>query len=349
MAVTLEHVAKRANVSASTVSLILNGKGMRYRLETRERVLEAARELDYRPNVSAIGLRQSRSLLLGVLLSRVNASLASAYFEGIQTAAMDAKYAPLTFACGSARSEDQALTIAADRRVDAFIINSADTTSSPANLARLTDLASSTKPVVEVFGQRIPGVARVNVDFESAGYLATRRMLEMELKRVGFLNSNEFSQAAPDDPLYWYARLMYRGYCRAVEEAGREPVLIEVPRSFEQLAATSPRVTDWLADDARSVLLEDRELDGVYSVYGLLANALSVALLRDASLLRPRFTVASFPSGLRPLQHYERRLLLSYRAAEAGRAAVRIAMDTLAGKAVASRLIAPDIETIEST
>ncbi|MFN3167847.1 MAG: LacI family DNA-binding transcriptional regulator [Phycisphaeraceae bacterium] len=349
MTVTLEHVAKRANVSASTVSLILNGKGMKYRVETRRRVLEAARALDYRPNVSAIGLRQSRSLLLGVLLSRVNAPLASAFFEGIQAAAMRESYAPLTFACGSAPSEDQALTIATDRRVDAFIINSADTTSSPANLARLTELAESGKPVVEVFGQRVPGVPRVNVDFESAGYLATRRMVEMGLKRVGFLNSNEFSQADPDDPLFWYARLMYRGYCRAVQEAGQERVLVEVPRSFEQLIATSPRVTDWLADDARRVLLEDRELDGVYCVYGLLANALSLALLRDASLLRPRFTVASFPSGLRPLLHHERRLLLSYRAAEAGRAAVESALGLLAGETVESRLIAPDIETLEPT
>jgi len=349
MAVTLEHVAKRANVSASTVSLILNGKGMRYRLETRERVLEAARELDYRPNVSAIGLRQSRSLLLGVLLSRVNAPLASAFFEGIQTAAMREKYAPLTFACGSAQSEDQALTIAADRRVDAFIINSADTTSSPANLARLTDLASSAKPVVEVFGQRIPGVARVNVDFESAGYRATRRMLEMGLTRVGFLNSNEVSRGKADDPLYWYARLMQRGYCRAVEESGREPVLIEVPRSFEQLLATTPRIPDWLACDARNLLLQDRELDGIFSVYGLLSNALSVAMLRDTSLLRPCFTIASFPSGHRPLQHCERRLMLSYPASEAGRAAVGLAMDLLAAKSVDSRLITPEIETIEPT
>ena len=47
MGVTIEDVARRAGVSPSTVSRTLNNKG-RISEETRQRVFEAARELEYR-------------------------------------------------------------------------------------------------------------------------------------------------------------------------------------------------------------------------------------------------------------------------------------------------------------
>jgi LacI family transcriptional regulator len=59
-------VAKLAGVSHQTVSRVLNGSP-RVRPETRERVLRAVDELDYRPNAMARGLVSRRSKLLGVV------------------------------------------------------------------------------------------------------------------------------------------------------------------------------------------------------------------------------------------------------------------------------------------
>jgi LacI family transcriptional regulator len=75
MAVLLKQVAARAGVSVPTASLILSGKGDRYGAPTQKRVWKAAQALAYRSNLSSRGLRQRKSLLLGVMLYSVNTSL----------------------------------------------------------------------------------------------------------------------------------------------------------------------------------------------------------------------------------------------------------------------------------
>ncbi len=61
MSVTNAEVARRAGVSGATVSYVLNAApGQKISAHTREKVLRAARELGYRPNVSARSLRKGR-------------------------------------------------------------------------------------------------------------------------------------------------------------------------------------------------------------------------------------------------------------------------------------------------
>ena len=69
-AVTLRHVAEKAGVSITTVSRILNGRetGVPVRDTTRERIMSAAEELGYKPNLLARALRGSQSSLLGVIV-----------------------------------------------------------------------------------------------------------------------------------------------------------------------------------------------------------------------------------------------------------------------------------------
>jgi DNA-binding LacI/PurR family transcriptional regulator len=61
-------VARRAGVSRSTVSNILNGNDARFPQATRERVLTAAKELDYRPSLAGRSLVSGRSDTIVVLL-----------------------------------------------------------------------------------------------------------------------------------------------------------------------------------------------------------------------------------------------------------------------------------------
>lgn len=54
--VTLLDIAKYANVSRTTASMVLNNKDINVSEETRNRVLEAAKELNYIPNSLARSL-----------------------------------------------------------------------------------------------------------------------------------------------------------------------------------------------------------------------------------------------------------------------------------------------------
>ena len=69
--VRLRDVAERAGVSPTTASFVLGGRDMRISEETRQRVLRTARELDYRPNLTARSLRTQDSRTIGLVADTI--------------------------------------------------------------------------------------------------------------------------------------------------------------------------------------------------------------------------------------------------------------------------------------
>jgi DNA-binding LacI/PurR family transcriptional regulator len=92
--VTLRDVAERAGVSITTVSRILNGRetGVPIRDDTRQRILDAAADLGYRPNMLARALRGSRSWLLGVIVRDISDPFHIQVLRGINEAARERDY-----------------------------------------------------------------------------------------------------------------------------------------------------------------------------------------------------------------------------------------------------------------
>ncbi|HUG83260.1 MAG TPA: LacI family DNA-binding transcriptional regulator [Euzebya sp.] len=88
MPARLRDVAEAAGVSITTVSRILNGQasGVPIREQTRTRVLLAAAELGYKPNLLARGLRGSRSSLLGVIARDIADPFHMQVLQGINRA-----------------------------------------------------------------------------------------------------------------------------------------------------------------------------------------------------------------------------------------------------------------------
>ncbi len=76
--VTSQDVARRAGVSRTTVSFVLNNSaGMQISEETRKRVLEAARDLGYVPDAAAQALASGRSKTIGLIMARNPRQIAS--------------------------------------------------------------------------------------------------------------------------------------------------------------------------------------------------------------------------------------------------------------------------------
>src|ERR671920_1746041 len=69
---TLADVGELAGVSPATASRVLNGTGTRVAESLRERVLQAAKELDYVPNAHAQALMRRKTETVGVLAFDVN-------------------------------------------------------------------------------------------------------------------------------------------------------------------------------------------------------------------------------------------------------------------------------------
>ncbi len=80
--VTIADVAKRAGVSVTTVSNLLNGRSERMRASTQQRVSDAIEELGYTPNRAARQLKTGRTPIIGLIVP----SVASPFFGGFRQA-----------------------------------------------------------------------------------------------------------------------------------------------------------------------------------------------------------------------------------------------------------------------
>lgn len=81
--VTMRDVAKRAGVTAQTVSNVLNGRDRSpfVTAQTREKILRAVTELDYHPNSTARGLRNRRTHTLGFVVVDTSSAFLSDLFH----------------------------------------------------------------------------------------------------------------------------------------------------------------------------------------------------------------------------------------------------------------------------
>ncbi len=101
---TIKDVASLAGVSAMTVSRVLNAEP-NVRPATRERVLEAIRELNYRPNISARSLAKAQTFFIGLLYDNPSAAYISELLIGALDRCRREGYHLVLENCGSTNTE----------------------------------------------------------------------------------------------------------------------------------------------------------------------------------------------------------------------------------------------------
>lgn len=177
--ITTHDVAKRAGVSQPTVSLVLS-KNARARVsaETRERVLLAAHELGYVPNVVARSLVRSRSYAIGVIVPDLRNPFFAEVVSGAERVASEAGYAVLL--CETREiSGDRHIQALLERQVDGIMVDAIGAASLPEPMLAGTNIVLIDEPP-----DRWPGVAS---DAAGAGRLAAEHLLSLGHKSFGFI------------------------------------------------------------------------------------------------------------------------------------------------------------------
>lgn len=211
--VTIKDVAKLAGVAVSTASNALNGK-YGVKPETQRRVLEAARELNYFPNPIAKGLVTNSTRNISLVVSgpsSFNVCTNPVFFEVMKTITTELNgqgyHAMLSIL--SAEEEEEAIgRIAQNRSADALIL--IGTRRGDAELASLLE-KSAIPSLVVIRGISSERIFAVSADNHQCGYIATRHLLEMGHKTIGFIGVFPGMSMAEE-------RLA--GYRHALEEAG---------------------------------------------------------------------------------------------------------------------------------
>jgi DNA-binding LacI/PurR family transcriptional regulator len=230
-------VAKLAGVSHQTVSRVLNNSE-HVRPQTRDRVLEAMRLLDYRPNPVARALVTGRSRTLGVVSFDTTLFGPASTLFGIEHAAHDAGYGVSVISVfkltpASVLSAVERLVAQA---VDGILVISPQSDAVHSILQLPPDV-----PIVSVVAGPDDGIAVVEVDQFAGAQLATRHLLELGHRTVWHI-------AGPAD--FFEAHQRIAGWRAALEASGATvpPVLVGdwSARSGYELAerlAADPEVT----------------------------------------------------------------------------------------------------------
>ena len=204
---TIYDVARRAQVSPSTVSRVLNGK-QTVDAALAERVRKAARALDYRPNALARSLRRSQTNLWAVLVSDINNPFFTALVRGVEDVARTSQYSVVL--CNSDEDPDKeagyVAAILAEQMAGVII-------SPTSRSGHVRDLLDASIPIVAI-DRQVPGatVDIVAVDNEHAAELATTHLVDEGFARIACI-------AGPRDISTAQQRL--EGYRRALRAAGR--------------------------------------------------------------------------------------------------------------------------------
>jgi LacI family transcriptional regulator len=120
---TIHDVARAANVSKTTASRVLNG-APNVAPETRARVLDAVRKIDYRVNVTARSLRTTRTSLVGLLVPAIVDDVFGRIAEGIEEE-LRRDDVGLVIASSGWNSEGERVGLESlrQRRVDALVLS----------------------------------------------------------------------------------------------------------------------------------------------------------------------------------------------------------------------------------
>jgi LacI family transcriptional regulator len=263
--VSVKDVAARSGVSFQTTSKVLNGGGSVSAM-TRTRILQAASDLGYVPNLQARSLVMQRTQTVGVITSDFSDPNLSRILVGAEQEARRQAYGVIV---GSIEPEgsgsEYALPAMMERRVDGILLAAPQMEDEPA-LEQVLDRALPTVSLHPVPGG---GVSIVGADDEQIGLIATRHLIERGRSVIATVVGARGRNVAE-------SRL--RGYRRALER-------VEIPFASDLVEEAGWDIPDARAATGR-LLARRPDLDAIFAQNDMMAIGV-LAALRDAGVRVP--------------------------------------------------------------
>jgi DNA-binding LacI/PurR family transcriptional regulator len=187
---TLKALAQHVGLTPGTVSVVLNDSPSAHSIpqETKNRIIAAAKELNYRPNFFARTLRNKRTYTIGVIAEEIGDSYGSMVISGIEAYLRKMDYFFLTVVH---RHDEHLLSqysqLLLQRGVEGFI--TVDT----------TVYEAPSLPTVAVAGhKRVKGVTNIVLDHVRAATLALNHLADLGHERIAFMKGNPLSSDSKD-------------------------------------------------------------------------------------------------------------------------------------------------------
>ena len=326
--ITIADVAEALGVSKTTVSRAISGKG-RIGKETKDRVLQYIEEHDYKPNVIAKGLAQSKTYNLCVVMPGDYDVVDLTFFQeclfGIQEIAGIMEYDILLSICKT-NDISSLERIISNRKVDGVILMRTFVED-----AQIEYLQSKNVPFVTIGSSNYKGVIQVDHNHKSACKELTSIILMKGMKKIALVGGDE-------NHVVTQSRL--RGFKEAYQKMGET-----VDPSMLFLNLDNNVMIDKIVEE-----ILERKTDCILCMDDAVCSRV-LKKLREKHISVPKdIRVASFYNSSVLENNVPSITSLSFDAKELGMVACKTVLDVIDGQEVSARTLLPyEVVLKEST
>lgn len=336
---TIYDVAELAGVSTATVSRVITNQGP-MRENTRAKVLEAMKLLNYIPSIHAQGIRTGKSKTIGVFVPDHSNTFYNTMFMGIEEEAIKRDY--LVMICNTNKDPQREIHYAKmllQHNIDGFIYNTY--IMNKASLDFFFSLAKE-KPVVFMDNIVPPGsdYAYVMVDGKSSTKKAVSYLYELGCRRIAYIR-------LPSNISVVGAR--YEGYVDGIRECGLpfdETLVYNC--SKKELGLSHIQIG---SNGARELVKMKNPPDAIVSASDALAIGALTYLKRNGWAIPEDIKVVGYDNIEMSSIILPNLTTIAQPAMELGRRAARILIDSIEGKSVDTKQVHLEAELLirEST
>jgi len=191
--ITIKDIARKANVSHTTVSRALNNKS-RIKSDTKEKILSIAKQLNYHPDFIARSLVMRRTKTLGLVITTIANPFYTELSQGIETTAIGLGYNIILCSTNyDLSAEKKYIDMLESKGVDGIIFTSAHMGD-----PNIIGLAEEGFPIILVNRRTYHPIVRDKVDYVGVdnlrgGFLAVEHLIKLGHERIGVIGGSSES------------------------------------------------------------------------------------------------------------------------------------------------------------
>lgn len=243
--ITISDVAEALGVSKTTVSRAISGKG-RIGKETRERILEYIAENDYKPNVIAKGLAQSKTYNIAMIMPDDCKTYELPFFQtcmyGVCEVAAKSDYDVLAV-YASGNNTKNLERILENNKIDGVILSRTTVDDSITQTVKKKGI-----PFVAIGSTEDEAIVRVDHDHRSACRELTMKLLKSGLSHLALIGGNN---------THMVTQRRFQGFTDAFKECGMEPDSELVFLNVEDTDAIESITTELVKKETRCIVCMD--------------------------------------------------------------------------------------------